>query len=286
MEHTILGYIPQLLAYLPVTVEYVAASLVFGSLFAVLLLVMKLGGPAPVRWLAEGITTLGRCCPTVIMLFLVYYGLPPLLYNAVGVDIEGYDAIYFVVVSFSFFLGGSLSEVARSAYLSIDRGQFEAAACVGLTRLQTLRRIILPQLLYLMIPNLGNTVQFLMKEGALTYLIGCVDLTGAAYLINGRELSAYVLQVYLALALIFWVISIAVDWAFAKLEQKTGAGYRPPDKGKRAKRRFLRSDGRAPYKADVIGIRVAAEGTGGGAGVLCETGAAGVRGAAEGVSAR
>lgn len=258
MEHTIIGYIPQLLAYLPVTVAYVAASLLFGSLFAVLLLVMKLAGPAPLRWIAELVTTLGRCCPTIIMLFLVYYGLPPVLYNTLGVDIEGYDAIYFVVVSFSFFLGGSLSEVARSAYLSIDAGQFEAAACVGLTRLQTLRRIILPQLVYLMIPNLGNTVQFLMKEGALTYLIGCIDLTGAAYLINGRELSAYVLQVYLALALIFWVISIAVDWLFARLEVKVGTGYVHADKAKPKRRRRV-AGGQGPYKADVLKIRQATQ---------------------------
>ena len=139
MEHTVIGYIPQLIAYLPVTLQYVVASLLFRSLFAALLLIMKLGAHAPVRWIAEGITTLGRCCPTIIMLFLVYYGLPPLLYSLTGIDIENYDAIYFVVVSFSFFLGGSLSEVARSAYLSIDKGQFEAAACVGLTRAQTRR---------------------------------------------------------------------------------------------------------------------------------------------------
>lgn len=255
MEHTVIGYIPQLIAYLPVTLQYVVASLLFGSLFAALLLLMKLGGPAPVRWIAEGITTLGRCCPTIIMLFLVYYGLPPLLYSLTGIDIENYDAIYFVVVSFSFFLGGSLSEVARSAYLSIDKGQFEAAACVGLTRAQTLRRIIAPQLFYLMIPNLGNTVQFLMKEGALTYLIGCVDLTGVAYLINGRELSAHVLEVYLALALIFWAISIAIDWLFAKLEAKLGTGYLPPDKIRSAKARKAGRVKQEAYKADVAQLR-------------------------------
>ena len=48
-----------------------------------------------------------------------------MLYNLTGVDIEGYDAIYFVIVGFSFFLGGSLSEVARSACLSIDRGHHQ-----------------------------------------------------------------------------------------------------------------------------------------------------------------
>lgn len=263
MDHSVIGYVPQLVAYLPVTVEYVAASLVFGSSFALLLLAMKLAGCAPLRWFAELITTLGRCCPTIIMLFLVYYGLPPALYSTLGVDIEGYDAIYFVVASFSFFLGGSLSEVARSAYLSIDAGQFEAAACVGLTRSQTLRRIVAPQLLYLMIPNLGNTVQFLMKEGALTYLIGCIDLTGAAYLINGRELSAYVLQVYLALALIFWIISIGIDWLFAKLEAKVGAGYLPAGGGKPKRGGWRSARGQAPYKADVLKIRQAAKEAGG-----------------------
>lgn len=248
------GYMPQLLAFFPVTVQYVLASLLFGSLFAMVLAVMKLSGVRPLKWVADGITTLGRCCPTIIMLFLAFYGLPPLLRSLTGIDIEGLEPIYFVVASFTFFLGGSLSEVARSAYLGIDKGQFEAAACCGMTQAQAIVRIILPQLLYLMIPNLGNTVQFLMKEGALTYLIGCIDLTGAAYLINGREMSAHVLEVYLALALIFWVLSIAVDWAFAKLERKFGVGYRSPSEREsdRPARLFGGGDG---YKADVVGIR-------------------------------
>lgn len=226
MIEQIILFIPQLLAYFPVTLQYVAGSLFFGSLLAVLLAVMKLSGNAFLRALAFGLTTIMRCCPSIVMLFLMYYGLPPLLLFLTGIDIEGYDAVFFVIVSFSLFLGASLSEVARSAYSGLDKGQFEAAACCGLTGFQTMRHIILPQLLYLMIPNLGNTVQFLLKEGALTYMIGCVDLTGAAYLINGRTMSAYVLQVYLALALIFWVISIAVDGVFARLEARFGAGYR------------------------------------------------------------
>lgn len=266
MDHSVLSYIPQLIAYFPVTLEYVVASLVFGSIFAAILAVMKLCGIAPLRWIADIITTIGRCCPTVIMLFLVFYGLPPLLYATTGIDIEGYAPIYFVIISFTFFLGGSLSEVARSAYQSIDKGQFEAAECVGLSSFATIRRIILPQLFYLMIPNLGNTVQFLMKEGALTYLIGCIDMTGEAYLINGRTMSAYVLQVYVALALIFWAISIVVDWGFAALERKFGVGYRPAPSSSSSDQRSggvrgllqrlgLLRTGTPPYKADVVPLR-------------------------------
>lgn len=264
MDHSVLSYIPQLIAYFPVTLEYVVASLVFGSIFAAILAVMKLCGIAPLRWIADIITTIGRCCPTVIMLFLVFYGLPPLLYATTGIDIEGYAPIYFVIISFTFFLGGSLSEVARSAYQSIDKGQFEAAECVGLSSFATIRRIILPQLFYLMIPNLGNTVQFLMKEGALTYLIGCIDMTGEAYLINGRTMSAYVLQVYVALALIFWAISIVVDWGFAALERKFGVGYRPVTSSSDQRSGGIRGllqrlgllrTGTPPYKADVVPLR-------------------------------
>lgn len=252
-----IGFFPQLLAFFPVTLEYVAASLLFGSLFAALLTVMKLCGVKALKAIADVVTTLGRCCPTIIMLFLVFYGLPPLLRAATGIDIEGLDPIYFVVVSFTFFLGGSLSEVARSAYLGIDAGQFEAAACCGMTQAQAVVHIVLPQLFYLMIPNLGNTVQFLMKEGALTYLIGCIDLTGAAYLINGREMSAHVLQVYLALAIIFWILSIFVDWAFARLERRFGKGYRKPEVEDDPARREHRGN-RWRYKADVMKILRAA----------------------------
>lgn len=235
-----LSYIPQLLPYLGVTAEYVVLSLIFGSLLAAVMTAAKLSRFRIVRSLAFGFTTIMRCTPSIVLLFLVFYGLPPLLWSIFRIDIERVDVLYFVTATFSLFLGASLSELARSAYQSLDTGQAEAAACIGLTRIQTLRRIIWPQVLYLMIPNMGNTLQFLIKEGSLAYMIGLIDIMGRAFLLNSNTMSAYVLQIYLALAIIFWVLSIIIEQGFALLERHLQTGYGKAITLSDRKRRSLR----------------------------------------------
>ncbi len=225
MLDTILSYIPKLLPYLSVTFEYVFFSLLFGSILAVLLVLMKLSTSRIARAIGYGYTTLMRCIPSLILLFLIFYGLPALLKSTMGINIQNANVIIFVIAAFTLFLGASLSEVIRSAYNGLDHGQYEAAVCVGLTNLQAFRRIMLPQIFYLMIPNLGNTVQYLIKEGSLGYIIGLVDVMGKAYLLNSNTLGAYVLQIYLALALIYWAISILVERVFALLERRFEVGY-------------------------------------------------------------
>jgi L-cystine transport system permease protein len=216
----ILSYIPQLLPYLSVTFEYVGLSLLFGTVLALILLAMKLCRFRVVRAVAYGYTTVMRCTPSVILLFIVFYGLPSLLQSWLGVNIQNADAVLFVVATFTLFLGGSVSEVIRAAYLSIDHGQCEAALCVGLSKRQAILRIVAPQAFYLMLPNLCNTLQFLLKEGSLGYIIGLVDITGKAFLLNSNTMSAYVLQIYLALSLIYWPLSIAIEQGFKALERR------------------------------------------------------------------
>lgn len=235
-----LSYIPQLLPYLGVTFTYVAFSLLFGTILAAIMTAAKLSRFRVVRGVAFGITTVLRCTPSIVLLFLVFYGLPPLLWSVFGIDIEGVDVIYFVVTTFSLFLGGSLSEVARSAYLDVDPGQAEAAACVGLTRRQALWRVVLPQVLYLMVPNIGNTLLFLVKEGSLAYMIGLIDIMGRAFLLNSNSMSAHVLEIYLALALIFWALSVGIEQGFAWLERHLRTGYGKPARASTRRRGALR----------------------------------------------
>ncbi|MDR0513842.1 MAG: amino acid ABC transporter permease [Coriobacteriaceae bacterium] len=231
MVEQILSYLPKLLPYLFVTLEYVAFSLLFGSLLAALLTSAKLSRFRILRGLAFGFTTIMRCTPSIILLFLVFYGLPPLVRGVFGIDIEHWDVVVFVSTTFTLFLGASLSELARSAFQSVDSGQSEAAACVGMNRAQALRRIIVPQVFYLMLPNMGNTLQFLIKEGSLAYMIGLIDIMGRAFIMNSTSMGAHVLEIYLALALVFWVLSLAIERGFSLLEQRLQAGY-----GKRGKR--------------------------------------------------
>jgi L-cystine transport system permease protein len=216
----ILAYIPRLLPYLIYTLEFVLLSLLFGSILGFLLAVAKLRKNRILKSIAYGYTTVLRCTPSIVLLFLVFYGLPPLVKSLFGIDIESMSTLVFVVITFTLFLSASLSEVMRSSYEAVNKGQFEAAVTVGLSEIQAFKRIILPQAFSVAIPNLGNTILYLIKEGALGYIIGFIDVMGKAYLINANEMGGYVLQIYLALSLIYWPVSIIIERVFKRLDNR------------------------------------------------------------------
>ena len=76
-----------------------------------------------------------RCTPSIVLLFLTYYGIPAIAENF-GIDLDDVDKIVFVVITFSLQFAAAMSEVIRTAYESIDKGQFEAAVSVGLSNIQ------------------------------------------------------------------------------------------------------------------------------------------------------
>ena len=116
---------PVLLPFLKVTFMVAGFSVLFGTIFGLLLAVMKLGKNKIARKIANGYTTVLRCTPSIVLLFLVYYGIPA-IGNSFGVNLNNIDKAIFVVVAFTLQFAALMSEVIRSAYLSIDKGQYEA----------------------------------------------------------------------------------------------------------------------------------------------------------------
>ena len=127
------------------------------------------GYPA-VRFLANGFVTVFRGVPLVVQLFVWYFGLP--YWN---VYLSPYTA---AVLGFSLCSGAYHSEYIRGALLSIKRGQMLAAQSLGLTPLQTLVHVILPQALRRALPGCGNELIYLIKYSSLAYMITCIELTG------------------------------------------------------------------------------------------------------------
>jgi len=119
-----------------------------------------------------------------------------------------------------------MSEVIRSAILAIDKGQFEAAVSVGLTPWQAYRRIIFPQAFVVALPNFGNGLIAILQEGALAYTIGFIDIVGKANLIISSNFNSHALEIYIALAVIYWVISIVIEKVFDLLEKAFSKGSR------------------------------------------------------------
>lgn len=207
-----------LLPYVKVTFLVAGLSVLFGTLLGFILAAMKIGNNKVARKIANAYITALRCTPSIVLLFLVYYGLPALAENF-GLLLDNVDKLFFIVITFSLQFAAAMAEVIRSAYQSIDKGQFEAAVSVGLSNFQAYRRIVFPQALVVALPNFGNSLLELIKEGSLAYTIGLIDVMGKASLIIDGRFNAHALETYIALSVIYWVISIVIEQVFFKLEK-------------------------------------------------------------------
>lgn len=218
--------IPQLIPFLWITLVVAGCAVFIGSLLGLILAVGKLGKNRFLRFLANSYTTIMRCTPSIVLLFLVYYGVPVLSEELFGINLQNVHKGVFVVITFSLQFAAMMSEVIRSAYESIDKGQYEAAVTVGLTPYQAYRRIIFPQAFVVALPNFGNGLISVLQEGALAYTIGFIDIVGKANLIIANNYNTHMLEIYIALAVIYWVLSIVIDKVFSLLEKAFSKGSR------------------------------------------------------------
>ncbi len=222
----IASILPKLFQALPVTLGITAASAAAGCLVGLLLTFGKLGAPKSVRAAVNGLTVLLRGIPTVVLLYLVYFGLPMLVQWLTGYDLSVWPKQIFVVIALSVELAVISSEMFRSAYNSLGRGQLEAAHALGMTARQRFLRIIVPQGLYVILPNLTSAVLALIQGTALAYTLGIMDIMGKARVLDTNAFNMKTLESYAAVALLYWGISILTGRSFGMLEKYLGRGQR------------------------------------------------------------
>ena len=225
-------YFAEVFPYLSVTLGVTVSVIFFGSLLGGLIAWGKISGGRVIRSLATGYTYILRCTPSIVLLFLVFYGLPKFFLEAFDYDINGLSRAVFVIISFTLLYAASSSEVMRAAYLSVNHGQYEAAVSIGLSPDTALRRIVLPQAAVVALPNFGNSVLNLMKEGSLAYTIGLVDLLGEGNLIISRQYGGSALEVYLAVGLIYLGLAFLITRSVLLLEQKLLPQKTRPERGR------------------------------------------------------
>lgn len=213
----------QIFPYLWVTLAMMVGTVFFGGLAGLVLARAKVRRRLVSRALANVYIYVTRCIPSIVLLFIVYYGLPEFLL-AFGININGLPVSFFVISTYSILFAANMAEVFRSAYESIDPGQREAALSAGLSEWQAFRRIILPQCVVVALPNFTNALVNLMKEGSLAYTIGMVDVMGQGQLMIGRNQGSYSLEIYLALAIIYWMLTIALEEGFGYVEKRLSRG--------------------------------------------------------------
>ena len=218
-----------ILPYFGITFGVVLGTIVLGMALAILLFAQKQSKKRWVRAIADGYINVIRCTPSIVLLFIVYYGIPKLALGLFGLDLNFSSKIIYVIISLSLLYSATLAEIIRSAYLALGRSQYEAALSIGLTPLQAVWRVMLPQGIVIALPNLGNSLISLFKEGSLAFTIGLIDMMGAGNLIISRNYGAYSLETYIALAVIYWALTLIIEQIFLRLEKHYSKGRRSLD---------------------------------------------------------
>ena len=159
-----------------------------------------------------------------ILLILFFYSLFPSLLNqflkSIGSDVDIFklNPIYYAFIIYSLMTTGSLSEILRSAILTVDKGQLEAAQAIGLSNSQAYVRILFPQALRSALPNLANLVINIVKETSLVFVMTIKDITAIA-----RVEASYGYQYfesYFVIFLQYILICGLIQWGFSLLEKR------------------------------------------------------------------
>lgn len=213
------------LAYLPNTLRLVFIPLVIGLTFGTVIALVRVYKVPVIGWLMAVFVTVYQGIPIVVAL-MIYNLIFMLKFNDLAAflhlkrSISDMNNIWVGIFALSMAAVCSISEAVRGALLSIDKGQNEAGYSVGLTTIQTIQRIIIPQMIPVAIPMLINNVVGLIKASSVVMAIGIVEIVAGATIPSSRTYSFF--EGYVAAAVIYWVFTVVVESLAQKLKQYTG----------------------------------------------------------------
>lgn len=203
------SYFIRLLEGLPETVKVAIAALIFALIFGLIVALFRLARWRLMRWPAIIYVEAFRGTPALVQLFVIYFGLPDL----------GFQPSPFQAAIVGLGLNGAayISEVYRAGIESIHRGQMEAALSIGMTPARAMRYIILPQALRTMLPPLTNFAIVLLKDTALVFTVGILEIMAIS-----RQLVTETLQsgiIYPMAGVIYLCMTIPMARLAARLER-------------------------------------------------------------------
>ena len=208
-------FLTTLLGGWPETVTVALGALIFALIFGLIVALMRLSRWRAIRYPAIAYLEVFRGTPALVQLFVIYFGLPDI----------GFEPSPFQAAIVGLGLNGAayLSEVYRAGIESIHRGQMEAALSLGMTPARALQYIVLPQAIRTMLPPITNFAIILLKDTALVFAIGVVEIMALA-----RNLVTETLQsaaVYLIAGCIYLCVTIPMARLAAGLERQRRAWH-------------------------------------------------------------
>lgn len=194
--NVILRHMPEIMSGTAVTLALWIAGMLLGVILGFIIATLRRYG-SPLLDVPLGlIVEVLRGTPFLIQIFLVYYGGP-----FIGISL---DPIPCGLLGLSIYAAAYYSEIFRAGYGAVPHGHVEAAECLGLSRLQIIRRILLPEMALIVLPPSVNLAVILLKESAVLSIITVPELTTTVSAIGSQEYAF--LEAIFLLALIYWFI--------------------------------------------------------------------------------
>ncbi len=210
--HSVWQYRDLFLWGLWLSVLYTIGSIFFGVLIGFLTCAARLSNWRVLNVVARVYQEIFRCTPLLVQLLWFYYAFPLLIGASIDNHVAG-------MLALSLYVGAFYAEIFRGGIVSIDRGQHEAAAAIGMSPWQSMKRIILPQALKRVLPSFINQSVIQFKNTSLVSVISVADLAYMAAVVNGqtyRPLESYTVMAALYILMLL-PLTQAADWIERRL---------------------------------------------------------------------
>ncbi len=215
MIHLVWGAIleefPSLLEGLSTTLSLTVISLIFASIFGLIMAFLRSYNIFPLNYLVYVYEKVFRGIPLLVIFMIVWLGLPE-----VGINLEAFPA---AIVGLVLRSTAYQAQIYRSSINSIPSGQMDAAQSIGMSKLQAIRSIILPQVLRVSIPGWSNEFTIVLKDTSIAFAIGVVELMRRGdYIYEGN--TDLVLPVLITIAAIYFVVVFVINRGLGFAEKK------------------------------------------------------------------
>ncbi|MDQ0204324.1 amino acid ABC transporter permease [Pectinatus haikarae] len=209
--HNILNTIALMLEGTETTLQIFFITLVLSIPIGMLVSLARLSRLKPVSWFMELYIWIMRGTPLMLQLLFVYFALP-----MAGIKLSDITA---ALLAFTLNYAAYFAEIFRAGIQSINRGQYEAAKTLGMSYTQTMRRIILPQVIRRVLPPISNETINLVKDTSLIYILAMNDLLRVARTIVQREFD---MTPFVVAAVFYLAMTFVLTWIFKRLEAHYG----------------------------------------------------------------
>lgn len=207
----IIDYMPYFLKGTLYTIGLSLAGVLIGTILGLLIGLGKMMRNKILSFPFTLYVSFFRGTPLIVQIFIVHFGVIPAIIGTTNAIVAG-------IVALSLNSAAYIAEIFRAGIQSIDKGQMEAARSLGMSHVQAMRYVILPQAFKRMIPPLGNEFIVLLKETAVTAFITVPEVMYWGRAFQGQYYKVW--EPYLTAALIYFILTLSISYLLGRLEKR------------------------------------------------------------------